>query len=241
MTILLHVSLPDVGAGHPLSSQQALPLSPVIQSSLSHQNRNRRSFSPVLPTTPVRSADAPLPSMSTPFQQLSSAAEAQASGEHEGCQVGISSATAEAGHQLPSVSTDHATLSHSDDAATPECALALNSAGGVGNGVQQSAALNSNNSSRANQQSSDFRSSASELSPESRRRVPELSPEPGGLDIEAFLPPSLSPRPVSQCLLVYHHDHAHSLDGFPVQALFSAIAWLLVLLGVAQIFAVAWE
>jgi hypothetical protein len=210
MTILVHVSSPDVGAGLPFSSQQALPLSPVTQSSLSHQTRNRRSFSPVLPATPVGSADASLPSMGTPFQQLSVAAEAQAPGEQEGYQEGISSVMLEAGHQLPGVSIDHATLSHFDDAATPECALASNSAGGVGNGVHQTAALNSNNSSRATQQSSASRSRASELSPESRRRVPELSPEPGGLNIEAFLPPSLSPRPVSQSLLVYYHDHVHS-------------------------------
>ncbi len=208
--MLLHVTSLYVDAGLPFSSQQALPLSPVTQSSLSHQNRNSRSFSPVLPATPVGSADAALLSMSTPFQQLSVAAEAQASGEQAGCQAGISSVTAEAGHQLPGVSTDHATLSHSDDAATPECALASNSAGGVGNGVQHSAFLSSNNSSRATQRRSEFRSRASELSPESRRRVPELSPEPGGLDIEAFLPPSLSPRPVSRSLPVYHHDHVHS-------------------------------
>jgi len=198
VTMFLHVSPLDVDAGLPLCSQQALPLSPVAQSSLSHENRNSRSFCPVLPATPVGSADAALPSMSTPFQHLSVTAEAQASGEQEGCQVGISSATAEAGYQLPAVSTDHATLSDSDDAATPGCALASNSAGGIGIGVQQSTLLSSSNSCRATQRSSEFRSRASELSPESRRRVPELSPEPGGLDIEAFLPPSLSPRPVSQ-------------------------------------------
>ncbi|DBA75342.1 TPA: hypothetical protein ACH3X1_010611 [Trebouxia sp. C0004] len=196
--------------GLPFSLQQALPLSPVTQSSLSHQNRNSRSFSPVLPATPVGSADVALPSMSTPFQQLSVAAEAEAAGEQAGCQVGIISATAEAGHQLPGVSTDHAIQSSSDDAAVRGCALASNSAGGIGSGVQHSASSKSNNSSRATQRSSEFRSRASQLSPESRRRVPELSPEPGGLDIEAFLPPSLSPRPVSQCLLVYYHDHIHS-------------------------------
>ncbi len=199
MTILVHVPPLYADAGPPFSSQQAPPLSPVTQSSLSHQNRTRRSFSPVLLTTPVGSGDAALPCISTPFQQLSVAAEAQASGKQEGCQEGISSAMPEAGHQLPGVSTDHAIQSSSEDAASPECALASNSAGGAGNAVQQLAALNS---SRATQQSSEVRSRASELSPESRRRVPELSPEPGGLDIEAFLPPSLSPKSVSQFLLV---------------------------------------
>ena len=209
VNMLLHISPLYVDAGLPFSSQQALPLSPVTQSSLSHQNRNSRSFSPVLPSSPVGSADAALPSMSTPLQQLSVTAEAQASGKQEGCQKGFRPAMVEAGHQLPGVSTDHAIQSSSDDAATPECALASNSAGGILNGLQQSA-VNSNNSSRATQRSSEFRSKTSELSPESRRRVPELSPEPGGLDIEAFLPPSLSPRLVSQSLPVYHHDHIES-------------------------------
>ena len=209
VNMLLHISPLYVDAGLPFSSQQALPLSPVTQSSLSHQNRNSRSFSPLLPSSPVGSADAALPSMSTPFQQLSVTAEAQASGQQEGCQKGFRPAMVEAGHQLPGVSTDHAIQSSSDDAATPECALASNSAGGILNGLQQSV-VNSNNSSRATQRSSEFRSKTSELSPKSRRRVPELSPEPGGLDIEAFLPPSLSPRLVSQSLPVYHHDHIES-------------------------------
>ncbi|DBA81283.1 TPA: hypothetical protein ACH3X2_006901 [Trebouxia sp. C0005] len=170
--------------GLPFSSQQALPLSPVTQSSLSDQNRDSRSFSPRLPATPVQSADAALPSMSTPCQQLSVAAEARAPGEQESCQVGISSPMAEAGHRLPGVSTNPATLSHSDDAAISGYSLPSYFAGGTGTGVQHSACSSSSNSSRATQRRSELRSKAS-----------ELSPEPGGLNIEAFLPPSLSPRP----------------------------------------------
>jgi len=52
--------------------------------------------------------------------------------------------------------------------------------------------------SRVPEQTSGLRSRVPQLSPEPQRRVPELSPGPSGLDMDAFLPPSLSPRPASR-------------------------------------------
>ena len=165
-----------------------LPSSPVAVSRL---DSRRKSTTELLPasTIPEPPADTPLPSMSTPFQQLNVSTEVQSPNPHgQICQPAADSPALQAeSHQLPLASSDYARQSTPCDSSPPAYALKSSSA-------RQSAAFID---SSVTQPSPERSNPAPGLSPVSRRRVSELSPEPGGLDVEAFLPPSLSPRPAS--------------------------------------------
>ena len=168
-------------------------MSPVAVSRL---DSRRQSTTELLPasTIPEPPADTPLPSMSTPFQQLNVSTEAQSPNPHghQSQHVADSPAVLAETHQLPLASSDYARQSTPCNSTPPAYALKSSSA-------RQSAAFID---SSVTQLSPECSNPAPGLSPVSRRRfnsdrVSELSPEPGGLDVEAFLPPSLSPRPAS--------------------------------------------
>ena len=175
----------QLGAGQPSAPQQSLPMSQVAQS---HRSRGRPSGTAGTPG-PCANVSAVL--MLTPFQQLSMSSAPPPAAEpprQARCQVQHDTAQVASTQQLPASHADHISHSGGDDDAMPLQASPLTL--GYPTAARQLA------TSSTAEKGAESGTQLPQLSAELRSRASALSSEPGGLDMDAFLPPSLSPRPV---------------------------------------------
>ena len=188
-------------AGVPSCSQQVLPMSPDALSRLDSNSAHPRGSSTPAAAALEETPDRPPPSPATPLLQhsISAAAAAPESAVDEVRQSSSEAASSSAlpanDHGPPAEGKDSLRHNNADVYAVP-VALAADidaqpdTRGSFSTGM-------TDQQSRTTELSLKSRSRVPQICGEFRGRVLELSPGPSGLDMDAFLPPSLSPRQAS--------------------------------------------